>query len=104
MEKFVDCDRRKGYGPEVVHDVAHLPGVEFHSYRILHPCVRDENPQGRDACAKGGEPCRGEMEAGADFFPSEEHNCYECCFHEEGQESLDGEGGSEDVAYKPAVV
>ena len=39
-------DRRggEGYGPEVVHLIAHRLGVEDHPLRVLHPSVGNEDP------------------------------------------------------------
>ena len=44
------------------------------------------------------------MEAAAHFVPAEEHHGYEGGFHEEGQNALNGQRGTEDVADKPRIV
>ena len=44
------------------------------------------------------------MESTAHLLPTEEHDGNERSFHEEGQNTFDGQGGAEDITYKPGVV
>ena len=60
--------------------------------------------QSDERCAYGGEPCRGEVEAWTHLVPSEEHHRNEGGLHEEGEDSLDGQRRSEDVADKPGII
>ena len=104
VEKLVERDGRQGNGGKVGHFVAHGVGVECHAGRILHPCVGYQYPQCRYGCAQAGKPRRGEVEPFAHLVPSEEHDGEEGRFHKKGHDALYGEGGSEYVAYKPAVI
>ena len=104
MEELVDSHRRERHVGEGGHHIAHLVGVEGHTHGILHPGVGHEDPVGREADADGGEPCGGEVESLADTLPAEEHHRDEGALEEEGRNTFDGEGRSEDVADKPRVV
>ena len=56
VEELDDSRGREGYGPEVVHLVAHRLGVKDHPLRILHPSVSDEDPYSRDRRPDDREP------------------------------------------------
>ena len=44
------------------------------------------------------------METGANLLPTEEHHGDKGRLHKEGEDAFDGEWGTEDVPYKPAVI
>ena len=104
VEELVHRHGRKEHVPERGHLVAHRFEVERTAYGILHPCVGDQNPQGREVGPDGREPCRREVEALRDLVPSEEHDGDEGALHEEGHDALDGQRGTEDVAHEMRVV
>ena len=79
-------------------------GVELHAYRVLHPRVGDENPDGRNRSTDTREPGGREVCFLAHLVPSEEHDGEERGFHEEGQYALNGQRGTENVAHEPRIV
>ena len=104
MGELIDRYGREEYVPEGGHLVADGVDVEGAAYRILHPGVRYQDPEGRQIGADGREPGGGEMEASADAVPAEEHDGDKRCFHKESQNTLDGKRRTEDVAHKPTVI
>ena len=44
------------------------------------------------------------MEALGNLVPAEIHHSYEGALHEEGHDTLDGQGSAEDVTYEPGIV
>ena len=63
----------KDNGEEVHHFVAHGVGIEVHARGVLHPTVGYQDPPSRECGSKTSEPSGGEVEAFADFAPTEEH-------------------------------
>jgi hypothetical protein len=104
MGELIDRYGREEYVPEGGHLVADGVDVEGAAYRILHPGVRYQDPEGRQIGADGREPGGGEMEASADAVPAEEHDGYERAFEEEGQDAFDGQRRAENVADEVGVV
>ena len=103
MEEFVDGDAREE-GTEIHHYVAHLSRIELHACRILHPGISHQNPQCGNGGAHAGQPGCGKMETRAHTVPAKEHHSNKGCFHEEGQQALNGQGSAENIAHKPRVI
>ena len=104
MGKLVDGEWRECHIQERGHLEAHGVGIEFLTYRILHPGVGYENPPGRNGGTKSREPGGGKVEAPAHLIPAEEHHGHEGALHEECQDAFDGEGSAEYVAHEPGVI
>ena len=104
VAELVDGKRREGYVEERYHLVAHGVRIELATNGILHPCIGHQNPPGGNRCAQACEPCGGEMEAGRDLLPAEEHHGHEGGLHKECHDALDGQWRAEDIAYEPRVV
>ena len=104
VRELVDCKGLESNGEEVHHFVAHGVGIEVHARRVLHPAVGNQDPPSRECGSKTSEPSGGEVEAFADFAPTEEHQRDESGLHEESEDAFDGERCSKDVTHKPRVV
>ena len=104
VEELHDGNRIEHQSPEIDHLVTHRVGIELHTYGVLHPRVGHENPNGRDTGSDTRHPSGKQVCTFAHLVPSEEHDGEERSLHKEGQDALDGERSTEDVAHKPRVV
>ena len=104
MQELIDRHGREGHGRERTHLVADRFEVEVAAHGVLHPGVGHQNPPGREVGADGREPRGGEVEAFGDLVPAEEHDGDEGALHEEGQNALDGQRRTEDVAHEVRIV
>ena len=104
MEELIDSHRRSGHRPEVNHLVTGGIGIELHTYRILHPGIRHQNPPGGDSSTKSRKPGRSQVETFAYLVPTEEHHSNERGFHKECQNTFDSKRRTEDVAHEPTVI
>ena len=104
VQEFVDCEGLEGNCKEIHHLIAHCVGIEVHARGVLHPAVGNQDPPSRECGSKTSEPSGGEVEAFADFAPTEEHQRDESGLHEEREDAFDGERCSKDVTHKPRVV
>ena len=94
-----DPERRIGeQSPEVgEHRLATLDGV---ANRVLHPRVGGQDEERGEDRPDADEPDGREMDGGGEAFPPEDPQADERRLEEEGQQALDGEGGTEDVAHE----
>ena len=104
MEEFHDGNRIESHSPEIHHLIADRVRIELHSHRMLHPAVRNENPESGNGCSYSCEPGGSQMEAPADLVPSEEHHGDESSLHKEGQDTLNGKRSAENVPDKPGII
>ena len=97
-------------GGDELHEAAHAVelgaaglGVEAGAHGVLHPGVRRENPRRGEHGAQGDAPDRQQVHALGEAAPAEDPQAQESGLEEEGEEGLDGQGGTEDVADEAGV-
>ena len=83
---------------------AHGVRVELGADGVLHPAIRDQDPQRRQVGAERQKPCRDEMLHLAQLVPREEEQPDEGGFEEERHQPFDGQRRAEHVAHIMRVI
>ena len=96
--------RVEEHRPEVGELHAHRLVVEHRAHRILHPAVRDEDPERREVAAHGEEDRHQQVLRLRQPLPAEEEQADERGLEEERHQAFDGERRAEDVADIMRVV
>ena len=104
MEKLIDRHRRSCHRPEIYHFITHRIRIELHAYRMLHPCIRNENPPSGNGSSQACQPSRSKVKAFAYLIPSEEHDRNKRSFHKERQNTFDSKRRTENIPHKPRII
>ena len=96
--------RIEGSREEVGNDRLGTLGVQLAAGGRLHPRVRDEDPQSRQARSGPDEPGGHHVELRRDALAPEQQHAEEDRLQEEGEQRLGGQRRPEDIAYEPRVV
>ena len=104
VEELIDCYRRGSHRPKINHLITDSVRIEFHAYRMLHPCVGNENPPGRNRSSQSRQPGGSQVETFTYFSPSEKHNRDKRSFHKECQNTFNSQRSTEDIPYKPRII
>src|SRR5512143_411719 len=78
--------------------------VDHISYWVLHPAIREQNPQGRKIRANGSEPNRGEMYFFRNTSLAKDPYAEERRFHKESEQCLHRQRGAKNIAHEAAVL
>ena len=76
-------------------------GIDDGPHRVLHPGVGGQDEQGGDVRAQRDHPHAQVVQFGGQAVPTEDPQTQEGRFHEEGEEGLEGQRGTEDVSDEP---
>lgn len=104
MNKFHLCYRVEHQFREAQHLHTHGFEVEIRCDWVLHPAVRNQNPQRGQVRTQSHQPSDTHMLDFTQTVPAEEEQTYKGGFEEEGHQTFDRQRRTENIPYIVGVV
>ncbi|AEW72721.1 hypothetical protein EcWSU1_01282 [Enterobacter ludwigii] len=104
VNEFNLCDRVQHQFGKADHLHTHSFEVEIRRDRVLHPAVRDQDPQCGQVRTECHQPGHRHMLDFAQTVPTEEEQTYKGGFEEEGHQTFNGQRRTEDIPNVVRIV